>query len=954
MKTSVSFFLIFLSLFLLTPLAISGTFADQSPDHRAFSFDGSTTSRSSGHGGHGTTHYRVSGSANISGTAIELGQDSVYKGKLWLMVTGDLDSSPFPGKGNIDTSKHDGVAETFTKDDAKILYLSHPVGSIAPGEVSVYDSQVARELTGSLSASYLKGSYSSPTGLCASPEFFGSLSGTLMNHSGSQSLSSLSFKSETNKACADSLDDGSATVAVEHCGRKQNCDKRFTAKPVSGHSQGSHYVECEEYLWEREGIVIAGKRFLEKKKPCPVYWWTCDDDPDDPTTVNKCLRTHVSSSELHLEERYVDADGNPVDPTEKGPCGHLLSASGDHTLQASCSTDSKCISTNFYQCLHSQHEYQKLLACGHKEGSAGVHRKTYHRWCGHTDWYCLGAAGHNYVKCPRKADGDFCRTDPKYPGYRLPCDTSHVHTYLSDQPPEPKQVTPTTTDPKPKQITPTTTDPKPKQVLPKDDDADDDGGTTRVDPQVTSPCGHTHKKSAASSHREVSFNCGKHSYYACTPPSSSETNRHITQTLACGNHVGRACTASLPHLSAMSCPTQNGKSCSYGSYYQCSRHTHAYPETKQPAPRQALQYHPCGHLLSASGNHSKVTSCSVTNSGGDTCTNGRDYYACTPHVHSFPSVPESPSKPDPSVDPYVTCGAGHTHKTSESSSHASVSHSCGFHSYYACQPPSSSEKSRHEVGLLPCGQHTHRRCRAARSHTQAMVCPGKDGKACTIGSYYRCTRPIHKHVYPATQDPQEVKKYACGHDTTHRRGSSYHAWVSSCNTAYGSDRCTVSGGYYFCTPHTHNFVATCSAGHKYNPESDAAYTRHAESKTCPTKNGQSCTIGSYYACSPHTHKYPSKPPPKSTVKCGNSWSGSGACTSGRVVSSSSTEHKSSACSSGHTYWTCNSTVNVSSWESKHRTRTCRRSGCSNSWQACVDGWTAPRCNAKSGSGCWAR
>ena len=474
----------------------------------------------------------------------------------------------------------------------------------------------------------------------------------------------------------------------------------------------------------------------------------------------------------------------------------------------------------------------KILPCGHKEGSAGSHVKTYHRACGHTDWYCLGAAGHNYVKCPRKSDGDFCRTDPKYKGYHLPCDTSHVHTYLSDQPPKPKQVTPTTTDPKPKQVTPTTTDPKPKQVLPKDSDDDDsdddDGGTTRVDPQVTSPCGHTHKKSLASSHAAVNFNCGKHSYYACTPPSSSETNRHITQTLACGSHVGRACTASSSHLSAVSCPTQNGVSCSYGSYYACSPHTHAYPSTPK---KPALQYHRCGHLLSASGDHSKVTSCSVTNANGDTCTNGRDYYACTPHVHSFPDVPEAPSKPDPPVETYVTCGAGHRHKTSESSSHASVSFSCGSHSYYACQSPSSSEVSRHEVGLLPCGEHTHRRCIAARSHTQARVCPGKNGKACTIGTYYVCKGPVHKHVYPETQDPKDVKKYACGHDTTHSRGSSYHAWVSSCRTKFESSPCTVSGGYYYCTQHAHKFVATCSSGHTYNPESDSAYNKHRV-RTC--------------------------------------------------------------------------------------------------------------------------
>ena len=36
-----------------------------------------------------------------------------------------------------------------------------------------------------------------------------------------------------------------------------------------------------------------------------------------------------------------------------------------HELQASCSTDSNCISTNFYLCQHTAHTYAKLAACGH-------------------------------------------------------------------------------------------------------------------------------------------------------------------------------------------------------------------------------------------------------------------------------------------------------------------------------------------------------------------------------------------------------------------------------------------------------------------------------------------------------------------------------------------------------------------------------------------------------------
>ena len=103
MKTRVFFLLVFLCLFLLPHPVISKKFVDQSPDHDTFSFDGSTTSTSShlpGMTGQ-AEYWEVMGSASISGTATELGQDRVYDCELWLMATGDLVSSPFPDKGNI-------------------------------------------------------------------------------------------------------------------------------------------------------------------------------------------------------------------------------------------------------------------------------------------------------------------------------------------------------------------------------------------------------------------------------------------------------------------------------------------------------------------------------------------------------------------------------------------------------------------------------------------------------------------------------------------------------------------------------------------------------------------------------------------------------------------------------------------------------------------------------------
>ena len=244
------------------------------------------------------------------------------------MVSGDIVSSPFPGKGSIDTKKHDGIAETFTKGAASILYLSRPVSSVAKGEVNIYDSQVVRELSATLSSPlYSDSSPSSPTGLCASPEFHGDLSGTLMNHSGSKSLSPLSFASQTNKACADSPDNGGTVVAAEQCFRKSNCGKPGTAK-----SAYSHRVNCKEKKWVWEGIKIGSYKLFSKKQDCDGVWWTCDNSPD----VCPLTASHVPASEKSWNRKYVAPDGSVSQspPSERKSASLSSSASSVSTYES--------------------------------------------------------------------------------------------------------------------------------------------------------------------------------------------------------------------------------------------------------------------------------------------------------------------------------------------------------------------------------------------------------------------------------------------------------------------------------------------------------------------------------------------------------------------------------------------------------------------------------------------
>ena len=455
MKSRVAFFLIFLSVLLLTQTAISGTWTDTRSTN-TFSITGTTVSTSTQQGGHGTTYYRVSGNADISGNAYPLGDDDTYEATMWLEASGK-DSSSVPDRSNIDKNKKSGgiYRDKYRSATGVVLYKRHNVAHthtvvVVPG---IYK---ANSLSDSVSSpTYVKGSYSSPTGLSASPYCYGSLSGSVRKSTGGSSPTTLTFRSGSNTSTGDSPDDGSEQIVAEICSRKDHCQKPFTAT-----TSISHRMECPEQRWGTNIALEAvnlhntflSKIFKKPKEDCPGYVWTCSPLACDFTA------SHVPASELHLEEKYVDANGTPVDPNkEKRPCGHLLSASGDHSLQASCSTDSNCIATNFYQCQHTEHEYAKkeLLACGiHAVGTPGYHDKIYCGFCRAPTYACLRDDGHGPVRCPKDSDGQTCTVDE---GWQIACaDPPHVCKYPSDTQPQPV-VTP------PKETPPTT--PQPKATL---------------------------------------------------------------------------------------------------------------------------------------------------------------------------------------------------------------------------------------------------------------------------------------------------------------------------------------------------------------------------------------------------------------------------------------------------------------------------------------------------------
>ena len=541
-------------------------------------------------------------------------------------------------------------------------------------------------------------------------------------------------------------------------------------------------------------------------------------------------------------------------------CGHLyrLCASGDHgQKQATCATDPNCISTNFWLCQHTTHEYaaspgdgtdpppasDALVACGNTTCSLGgqaatstTHQYTCRNF--HTYWVCneTQKAYHSQVKtCVRSGCGltyvECDQTDTAKSG----CVSGYAwHT--------------------------TTAPPVDPPVDPPEDPPEDPPVTLLV-------CG-IHSSGTSGNHSWVSSctvsngtsTCTNTSgYYACTPhthtyktPPKKYEACGVHTLGTSGNHTSVSCpvntrgdscqtdggtyfaclsashTHSYPSYHACSvhttdttgdhssrtCPTVNGKSCqeNNGRYYACTPHTHRYPKT--------ITYHGCNvHKTSVGGNHSWVSSCAVSG-----CTNTTGYYACTPHTHTY--APQ-----------YEPCGV---HLLGSSGDHAWVScpsnsygDACSTGGYYTCQ---AAAHTHSYPGRRPCGHLLT----AVGDHTQ-YTCPSNfRGEACqTSGGKYWSCKP-HTHSYPAYHVCNIHKATVLGN----------HSWVSSCTVSNATRTCTNTTGYYACTPHTHTYNP---AFESCNLHSYGSSGNHSWVSSC-TVSGCTNTTG-YYACSPHTHTY---------------------------------------------------------------------------------------------------
>ena len=212
----------------------------------------------------------------------------------------------------------------------------------------------------------------------------------------------------------------------------------------------------------------------------------------------------------------------------------------------------------------------------------------------------------------------------------------------------------------------------------------------------TGACGHTYYSCQQTEHQLLSCptdqgrTCEHQTYYACSPhthaysgealrpcghPMTASGDHRVTRFSSCG-HYGYVCDTS--HQSTRCPPGPNGETCSVsgGLYLPCSAasHTHTYPKgstpkpTTQHPPDTQPTTRPCGHSITASGDHSVQKRCSR-----DSRCIATDFYYCRHSSHTYSDPPpvvcpaDSRTNCGGTVSHAARCGQGHTYYTCSTS-----------------------------------------------------------------------------------------------------------------------------------------------------------------------------------------------------------------------------------------------------------------------------------------------
>ena len=540
-------------------------------------------------------------------------------------------------------------------------------------------------------------------------------------------------------------------------------------------------------LDDREEMAIAAKRYAGAS-------WTKHTYTDGHVHAqwewegrNKERASTASPFSLPLQGTDSALPVNNPDTEATRPCGHLVSASGDHSLQASCSATNRrgksCTVTNFYACQSHTHTYPKtpllplhtvrqrcqraLLGYTCSKGGYTTLYDTHGSRCRlwHSYWDCDPASveKHKVRTCVR------CnKTYQNCDGGRNPCISGLGHTETVETSAEaPSTPQP---NPSPPSETPPTTSPEESDTTENEEQETEEEDTTEV-PEETTParptavCGSGHTYSTdrtfeVNRHKDQTCLRCSQTYQNCSNSAAAcQSTRWHTQDAtaymegACG-HSHRINEKSQHASVTCTTTNANGDMCNGGSYYACQSHTHTYPaptETPTPSPSPPENSNP----------------------------NNNENEEEEEEEEEVPTAPPTPTPPPPPPPPpptTVACGAASWTKcTTDVSSSTEHQVSCsGGHSYWTCGTSTAWHQDRTctrcSQTYQNCG-NSATACQSSKWHTET---PQVVLVACGAASWTGCTSQLTSST---------------AHQVTCSGGHSY--WTCGTAVAWHQDRtCT--------------------------------------------------------------------------------------------------------------------------------------------------------------------
>ncbi len=512
-----------------------------------------------------------------------------------------------------------------------------------------------------------------------------------------------------------------------------------------------------------------------------------------------------------------------------------------------CNGQTSATDCNFASA-HLKDAYPKKLACGHAAGTLGDHFRVGFS-CGHEDYYCY-RLDH---------DGKGC--------------TGYVHP-------------------------------------------DDRVSPGQKSGETLGACGHLYKPTPATIrvHRQSRCPsgpngevCSSGSYWVC----QSHTHSYVTTDTdtdtdppkpdpkltrqACGHVYDPSSSSAYTHRE-VSCPKENGKSCTSGTSYACTSHTHTY-STDPPKPDPKLTRQACGHVYDPSSSSAYMhRSVLCPDKNGVSCTSGSSY-VCQTHTHSYPAAVRCANN-NRGVG---KCSSGRVVSGSDAYEH--LRKCAAGHSYWSCNATAVSAHSWHKATTTPtptttqpttptptpsyhaCGIH---QTSVSGDHSLQASC-SRDSR-CIAQSFYYCQHSSHTYrTAPPPPPPPPKKPVVCP----------AHSWTNCGGTSSHATTCGADHTYYTCNPS----AVTAHKGHQKNtPVVCPAHSWTGCGGT--SSHATTCKAGHpYYSCNPSAvtaHKWHVK----AGVKCpAHAWTNCNGATS-----------HAKTCGRGHKYYTCNaSAVTAHKW-----------------------------------------